>query len=353
MENRTKDINEIIIRYLDGSATSDDRQNLLLWLKESDKNLNEFMEIKELWLSCNMCLTGESETNWAWLRLLSRIDNRQESGADRQAMSGRDSVADKSAMFRKGIRKWMQAAAIALVLLGTGWWIANRNTAQSSEKEVVVRNQLITAKGSKGRFVLPDSSIVWLNSDSKLSYNETFDGKQRLVHLEGEGYFEVAKDIRRPFIVQTGHLTVEAIGTAFDISDYDFWENNHVVLLNGSVQITSSALAGKTALSPDQIFTYEVGGKAEVRKTNARLHVEWIKNRLIFDNDRLTDILICLEGWYNVKFVCPEAFARKTRISFTVRDETINEILKALSLVVPVHYAIEENTVKITPKKIK
>jgi ferric-dicitrate binding protein FerR (iron transport regulator) len=333
MNDQTTDINEIIIRYLDESATLEEKQLLLQWLKASDKNRAEFNGTRDLWLSCDAALSGETELNAALNRLRFRILNPCTPVRQPKILIG-----------------WRQAAAIILVLLGMSYRFAIRPPV-SVEKETCILNRLITAGNSKGKFILPDSTVVWLNANSKLTCPEKFDDDRRLVQLEGEGYFEVAGNKNKPFVVQSGDLAIEALGTAFDISCYPFRHTTEVVLLNGSVKIASNRFDRDVIIKPDQMLEYRHDRKtARVQGTKAHLHVDWIKDRLVFDNTRLSDIMISLEGWYNVSIQCPASFAEKTRLSFTVRNETVNEILKAISLIIPVRYSIAENVVTVTPK---
>ena len=334
MDNQTTDINEIIIRYLDGSASSEDKKELLRWLKEPGNNWNDFNETRDLWLSCDVTLGNETDVDIA----LSRLRNRILNSHTPIRQPGRTLIS------------WYHTAAIILVLLGMGYWYSTQTPVPVS-KEIYVQNQIITAKGSKGKFLLPDGSTVWLNTESKLIYPEKFDGDKRLVTLEGEAYFEVAENKKKPFIVQSGDLDIEVLGTTFDIACYPFQDKIDVVLLNGSVKVMGETLEKEILLKPNQILEYKKHiGKADIRETKAHLYTDWIKERLIFDNTSLPDIIISLERWYNISIQCPRTLAEKTRMTFTVRGENVEEIFKAMSLIAPIRYSITDDKVTIRPK---
>lgn len=336
MDNQITDMNEIIIRYLDGSASPEEKKELLQWLKRSEKNWGEFNETRDLWLSCDVALSNDTDLEIALGRLRNRIANNQ-------------APIKKQ---RKTLIGWYQTVAIILVLLGMGYWLTIQTPDPiPTEKEIYIQNQLVTAKGSKGKFILPDSSVVWLNTDSKLIYPEKFDDDKRVVRLEGEGYFEVAENSKRPFIVQSGDLAIEVLGTSFDIAAYPFQNKIDVVLLNGSVKIMGKTFTKEVLLKPNQILEYrKEDGTANLRETKAHLHADWIKERLIFDNTSLADIIISMEGWYNISIQCPRSLAEKTRMTFTVRGENVEEIFKAMSLITPIRYSIENDKVTINPK---
>lgn len=332
MENFTTDINFIIIRYLDGSASLEEKRQLLQWLKESEKNRSDFTDTKDLWLSCNASADNELEVDIALDGLKMRIMNEHER------------IGKKT---RRSFIRWYQAAAVLLVLFGLYFWLSIEQT----EPKLMVQNQLITAKGSKGKFTLPDGTVVWLNSESRLVYPDQFADGKRTVNLVGGAYFEVVKDEKKPFIVKAGDVDVEVLGTSFNISSYPFKDNIETALLSGSVKISGPSVCREIYLKPNEVFEYKKDLHAvSVKPANASLYADWIKDRLVFDNRPLSDILISMEGWYNMDIVCPEKFAESTYMSFTIRQEDIDEILRAMSFIIPISYQIKNGKAFIMPK---
>lgn len=340
MKEETNDINEIIVRYLDGSAGLEEKLRLLQWLKQSDGNRDDFTATRDLWLSCNVAAGNELEVDIALGKLKDRILLEQ----GRMEKESRTKIESLSFVLR-----WTRVAAVLLLLLGIGYGIGSWR--EHSAPDVIVRNQLITAKGSKGRFTLPDGSVVWLNSETKLTYPNRFAADKRSVSLEGEAYFEVAKDAEKPFVVQAGEIEVEVLGTNFVLDSYSSGEFVETALLSGSVEISGKTLEGPVRLKPNELFRYRKSdGIASVEAAKASLYADWIKDRLVFDNDRLADILISMEGRYNMEIECPKSFASSTRLSFTIRQESIEEVMEAMRLIAPIRYEIKGKKVYIIPK---
>lgn len=325
-----------MIRYLDGFASLEEKKELLQWLKSSEKNRDHFIQIRDLWLVCDSAMADDAEIDIALERLRSRLISAEQ-----------NPVSPKR--FRM---QWQQVAAAFLVLLSIGYGFYGQKRVVETAQEIVVQNQLITATGSKGQFILPDSTIVWLNSGSKLVYPEHFEKDRRLVTLEGEAYFQVTKDKSRPFIVQAKDVDIEVLGTSFNIANHATLNTVETVLLNGSIKANINATGKQFLLKPNELLTYEKEtGKTITKITSAQYHIDWIKDRLTFDNDRLSDIILSLKGWYAVQIDCPQYFSEKQCLSFTVRGENLEEILHAMSLIIPMKYTIDGNQVKISPLK--
>lgn len=334
MESVTIDINTIIIHYLDGSATLEEKMQLLQWLKLSEKNRTDFADTRDLWFSCQAVMDSEPEIDIALDRLKMRIMNEQAKMKEKP---------------KRSFLRWYQVAAVLIFLLGFTYWL--RMDGNRPEAVVIVQNQLITAKGSKGKFTLPDGTVVWLNSESRLVYTDEFADGKRTVDLIGGAYFEVVKDEQKPFVVKAGEIDVEVLGTSFNISSYPFKENIETALLNGSVRISGKAVKNQLFLKPDEVFEFKKEGSlSSVKATKASLYADWIKDRLVFDNTRLSDIITSMKGWYNMDIVCPEKFAQTTRVSFTIRQESIDEILQAMSFIIPINYQIKNGKAFIMPK---
>ena len=147
MKNEIGDINEVIIRFLDGTATCEEKVFLLNWLKQSEKNRNEFSEVRDLWLLGNTLATDDVETEVALDRFRSRIQI-PESGSRKSRF-----------VFPEHFSLFLRVAAVFLILFAVGsasyYW---GSSSVPGQKEVM--NRLLTANGSKGRFVLPDSTVV-------------------------------------------------------------------------------------------------------------------------------------------------------------------------------------------------
>lgn len=202
---------------------------------------------------------------------------------------------------------------------------------------------LVSSSNSKGEFTLPDGSTVWLNKDSRLYYANDLKGKIREVKLEGEGYFDVAKDAEHPFVVNAGEMSIKVLGTRFTVSAYED-EPIHAYLEEGSIMATVPE-HDPIIISPDNAVSYDhISGKLVTYKENALDHTAWIDSRLEFVNKPLTDIIDCLKHWYCVDITCNDIKrASEVRLSMTIRQESIDELFSAISTIANLSYMMDSN----------
>ncbi len=237
--------------------------------------------------------------------------------------------------------KWRRRAIIygAIACLGlvlsTVLFLSERNSSTT----------ILASAGSKAKFELPDGSSVWLNRHTTLSYSDGLKGKIRKVSLDGEAFFDVAKDPEHPFVVSSANVDVKVVGTRFTFSAYTDAKES-VYLESGKVCLQSDNFL-PMSLAPGEAFTYDpVDGSVLKRKENAVNHLSWINDRLEFANTSLDEIVKNLEHWYNVKIYVTES-AKDIHLSLTVRQEPLTEILDAISRISGLNYTINGNEITI------
>ncbi len=171
---------------------------------------------------------------------------------------------------------------------------------------IPVYNTVATPSGGQYHVVLPDGTKVWLNAESSLRYPALFSKKERQVELVGEGYFEVAKNENAPFIVKTAEQSVRVLGTHFNINSYQKQRRTETTLLEGSVEVSSSAkLSGRyvsKVLRPGEQAVLGPQADIEVKKVKISNAVAWKNGLFYFDNTAIKDVMEELSRWYNFDF---------------------------------------------------
>lgn len=214
-------------------------------------------------------------------------------------------------------------------------------------------NQVIIPFGKKSKLVLEDGTTVWLNAGSRFAFPPKFEGKKREVILDGEAYFEVAKIDKKPFIITTGAINIEVLGTKFNVNAYSSDNLSETVLLEGSVNIwdNTKSFKNKISMVPNQKATYNKTGKEIVLEPelNPVKYIAWVGGWYQFKNEPFELVLKKLEKYYNVKFQYNQAVISKILPVSGKLDlkESLNEVLIVLSRVTKFEYQISGNIVII------
>ena len=215
------------------------------------------------------------------------------------------------------------------------------------------RNRIITTVGGDYCFILSDGTKVWLNAESELDFPVDFVGKERVVRLKGEAYFEVKPDAAHPFIVETRGVRTRVLGTSFNIKAYDNEESIFTTLLTGKVKVSAIGEENESVvLTPGmQSEWQENGQKMSVKKVNAENFTAWRQGAFMFDNENIMVVTRVLERWYGLKFIYNENVHEHTFSGRLSKDEPLESILETLTYTGGPRFKIEKDVVYIIEKK--
>ena len=208
-------------------------------------------------------------------------------------------------------------------------------------------SEIYVPKGETMRVLFQDGSEAFLNSDSKLRYPEKFGLKNRKVYLEGEAYFNVSSNNKRPFIVEIGESSVTVLGTSFNVDAYANDDKIEVVLDKGEIVFNSEAR--NYAILPGQKIThYKVNGLTSIDNLEKTLEESiWRNNILHFSNSPLNDVVKTLNRRYNIEFVIENTAVLDYTYTLTTKQTTIENILLELEKITPVKFVLENKIVHV------
>ncbi|MCC8144471.1 MAG: FecR domain-containing protein [Tannerellaceae bacterium] len=212
--------------------------------------------------------------------------------------------------------------------------------------------QMLVPLGAQAKVVMPDGTWVHLNSGSNIRYSSNRQVAERKVFLEGEAYFEVARDPERPFVVHTNQLDVQVLGTKFNVKSYPEDLTVEVSLLGGKVDIQPRDMQEHTELLPDQCYILDKANNTyEVRQVDAQRSIAWIIGKITFINQTLVDILSDLERRKDVCIVLKTDKLQHEYFSGSIRaDYTLNEALNFLDVDNKYTWERQGNTIAIRDK---
>lgn len=247
-------------------------------------------------------------------------------------------------------KSFLRYAAIWIVFLFGAGMLAFYQHQQipQREQQVAIRN-LVNPKGQRSRVLLPDSSVVFLGADSKLSFPEKFTGDVREVKLEGSAFFEVTKNPQKPFIIHTGTVQTKVLGTSFKIDAFA-GRPVTVAVATGKVRVDDFLAKGPKALAiltPGQALSYD----HEIPTTSATDIAElqaWKFAKLNFHGQSLQEITSELERWYDVRISYENPAKAREKISVTLQvDMPLQKIMKVLAATGHFDFSISGKQIRV------
>ncbi|WP_316792008.1 FecR family protein [Pedobacter frigoris] len=198
---------------------------------------------------------------------------------------------------------------------------------------------LSTEKGETYQVILPDSSVVWLNAATSLSFStKLHTNSKRRVTLTGEGYFEVAKDKTHPFIVSSVGQEVEVLGTHFNVSAYSGEQIVKTTLLEGSVRVNANGIQKILTPGTEAVNT---GQDINVNEVDATLSVAWKDDKFVFANENIENIMKKVERWYDVEVHYRGAIPLDKFEGTVSRFDKVSKVLSILESTGQVHFEVE------------
>lgn len=206
-----------------------------------------------------------------------------------------------------------------------------------------VLNQVVVPYGQRQKILLSDGTLVHLNAGSKLTFPATFSGKTREVYLKGEGFFEVHKNAKLPFIVKTDNIDIKVLGTTFNVSAYEDEQVTSAVLVEGKVNVTqkNKMFANKQfTINPGQGCFYSVTEqKSEVKEVDVNEYVLWKDGLYNFKNQPLSEVINRVHKYYNLSIsVVGDTLSNTIVSGKLVLSDNVNEVMQYLSMMMEARF---------------
>ena len=320
MEEESK-YKALIIKYLNGRASRQEKGELLQWLKESPKHMDFFSRVKKNW---DPFLNAEDSVDDAY----------QEFQAKRYLRRNLDEAFERRADFKKRlIYPVIKVAAVLLIGLFVGFWMHEYDsTAPEKQTAQTVIN---SPRGQKSRIILPDSTSVWLNSESTIRYASDFLNN-REIRLEGEAFFNVRKSRKSVFNVQTDDYRINVKGTEFNIMAYEDFGRTETTVVNGNIEV--SRKGQNVGVKAKEKVVYE-DGKLEKEHANILASTSWKDDIFYFDQVPFRELVKRLERWYDVNITLKGEELSDIEYSGVFRnEETLWQVLDVIQMTTPIEY---------------
>lgn len=307
-------IENLIIRYLNGSCTREEQEELKAWIEESPAKMSEFLLIKDIWDS----LYTPKERTEEQLALFYK----------KQYTKSKNSRII-------WIRSFSAFAAIMIVGLIFSVLVPTNTTKPSDSVQI-----FSVPLGSRSKVILADGSEVSLNSGSELKYSTGFSSENRVVSLTGEAFFSVKTDKEHPFTVETSDFDIMVTGTKFNVCSYADNKYSTATLAEGKISLQLKDNSKMLQVAPGEKF--QLDRKTLVNslsEADVESEIAWKDDQFIFKNIPFTELAKRLERWYDVKLNYSDQKLQSYAFTGKFKNqETIWQVLDALKLISPIDY---------------
>ena len=343
-----RNIDELIIHYLQQDIEEDALRVLEAWLDEDIRHKVYFFQMKNVSdFSRRSFLPYEevTEANWEKMKIL--IQESQENSSSELSV-------------RRNISDYYKYVAIIIIALGVGWGISKIGMKSNKllvTENIVANNEIRVDKGGKvNSILLSDGTKVILNASTTFRYPANFGANERFVFLDGEAYFDVAKNLEKPFKVKLKNQDVVVLGTQFNIDAYSDDSCSVITLLSGSIALESFNEKGesmnRTLLKPNQkARVHNQTGSISIQEADGTLSNAWVKGFYKFESEPLSSIAKRLEYYYGVKIHLKSESLMKEKYTGTFSlEQDVKEILKIIDYENKFIVEFKGNAIYITDK---
>jgi len=327
----------LIAKLFTGQCNTEEENFLSGWRKEKPQHEELFQELKHEWDEMHRTVSQPviPDKKKVWMKINAEILQKKKS---------------IPVYTRKTLIRIASIAAGIALLFGISFTYFY-NSPFNGLADSGQNSTIIVPSGQKSQLILADGTKVWLNAGSRLTYSNLYNTKERIVELDGEAFFEVIKDEKREFIVKTGMVDITVLGTSFNVNAYPEDSNISVSLLEGKVSVSSARDHRVLAyLEPNQGAVISRSDLiCQVNSCDAETESIWRMNTLKFDGASAEEVSRKLERWYGVDITL-ENTKPDNHYWFTIKTESLTELLESINKLTPIEYKINGEEVTIRYK---
>ncbi len=326
---------ELLARYFSGECSSEEKKLIESWMRADPKNKIEIDNLGKIW-----SVSEVQNKNWNAHEALKKVSERIDNTLPER----------KPLIIRYPIVKIYRYAAVFLILVVSTLIISRIFLHQS----VPVITEVLVPNGTTREIVFPDSSIVFLDSGSFLTYSDHFGDKLREVNLEGEGYFEITRNPQIPFIVHAGDAVIKVIGTKFNVRAWKLSHMVKIVVEEGKVLFYSKddSEDESVIIAKNQLSTLPENGKPQKPQVvDVSQYLSWMNHEMVFQNVTLNEVLQQLERWYDLKINIADKSLLFVPVTINITGQhPVDTYLSLIGSIFGIKYKIAGNNVSFSKK---
>ena len=329
IENSNSD--QSIFRYLAGELSTEEQAQLKNAMAEDEEVKKRFIDLREIWLASGI---AENADGYDW------------EGAFQQFKADVQAYGQNSVKHSNPFMTWLKISASVAAAIVVFILIYNQPFSSAEPAKLV---SITCPKGCRTHVFLPDSTSVWLNGGTVLSYFDNYGKTLREVSLDGEAFFDVVSDVDHPFEVVSGEHHVRVLGTRFNVYAFADEQWIETTLEEGSVKVYSPDAGWMYRLEPGEKSIYDKNNGQVITSEVSELSnaIAWKEGLLKFRDEPLYQLVKRLERWYGVEMVIRDSTIQTLRFSGTVSDESLEDLLRIFRMSNGIKYRIKNNVYQL------
>lgn len=339
----------LLARYLSNECSEEEKAEVEAYLALDPENRQLAASMKAVWD------TPEPR------RETSDVSRLWDEVAEKAGISARPEVLSHKGIVSRVVEWWQPgapqirvyaAAAVLLITTSLAFLWASEMVTFPWDSQAAQFETRTVANGARDKLILADGTRITLDAGSRLRYPEVFSGDTRDVFLSGEGYFEVASDAEKPFVVHADRAVVKVLGTRFNMRAWQMDKTVTVAVVEGKVSLGSEETVQESVvIANGQASTLpESGPPAEPYPVDIEKHMGWMRNEVFFERAPLGEILYQLERWHNVRFVLEDSSIAAEQLTVHIRGKALDDVLELISVLTGLDYQRTGGSIQLSLK---
>ena len=341
----------LLARYLSGECSEEEKVQVEALIASDPEKQGLIASMSTVWDTPDpQSRTSDVSRLWGEIAEKTGITTRAEVP---QECSRRGVAEGVIEWFRPKLRPTWRCAAVAVLLIvsSLAYFRAQEMGIFPWGRQAAEWVTLAVESGARDEITLSDGTWIRLDAGSVLRYPEVFDGDRRIVFLSGEGYFEVAPNAQKPFVVHADHAVVKVLGTQFNVRAWQSEQRVTVAVAEGKVSLGSEGrgqeaveiVRGQTSTLPKN------GPPSEPHSVDIEKHLGWMHQEAFFDSVPLQEILYQLERWYDVRFVLEDTSIAAEQLTVHLQSQSLDDVLELISALTGLDYQRTGRSVRLKP----
>ncbi|KZS42260.1 hypothetical protein AWE51_02125 [Aquimarina aggregata] len=318
-------------KYIKGDASPEEKKSIIEWIRKDKKHQKQFNLLKAQYVAATLDSLNTTDVNESYQRFSSK-------------------KTKKKTYYYTAI---VASVMMPFLLLYFYSSFSNNDLIVNTTNYLKFGTRTVsTEHGGFKTVILPDGSTIVLNANSSISYPKEFTDSLRKVTLIGEAFFDIKRNINKPFIVEAENLKIKVLGTSFNVKSYPKDEKIETTLVTGKVEVHKQNIEqNPIVLEPSERAVFDKKkSNIKVDKVDSNRIVAWQDGKLIFDNTPLKQVVLDLNRKYDVEFVIQSDSLLQYKYTGEFDNLELEEVLELLKISSPINYKYEENKIMLDPE---